>query len=89
MGGDQAGEVEADDGAVDDPPLAGDQHPVRAVGAAEQQGGQRVVAAGETKIIQGEQSQVCLLADGDGPDVVAPEHPGGSRGGPAEGPLGA
>ena len=49
MFGEQRRQLEADRRAVDDPPDAADHHPVGAMGAAQHQGGERVVRAGEAR----------------------------------------
>ena len=49
--GDQLGHVEAFDLPVDHPPLTTYHHAVGLVGTAQQQRGNRVVAAGETQFV--------------------------------------
>ena len=84
MIGDQLGHVEAFDLAVNYPPLAANHHAVGLVGAAQQQGGNRVVAAGEAQLIQFEEGQVGLLAHCQFADIAAPQQLGRTLAGPAQ-----
>lgn len=70
--GNQPGHVQARHLPIDHPPFAADHHPIGAIGAAQQQGAERVVAAGKTQFIQLEQRQVGLLAHRQLADVGSP-----------------
>ena len=50
-------EIEPDRLPVDHPPFAPDHHPVGAVCAAQNQRGQRIVRAGETRLVEREQAR--------------------------------
>src|SRR5699024_10405306 len=59
MGGDEGllvefGSVRAESAAVDDPPPAGDHHPIGLLRAAEDEGGNRIVRAGEGQPVEAE-----------------------------------
>ena len=60
-------------GAVDDPPLARDHHPVGAVRAAEDERRERIVRAREARLVEREQGEVGFVARLDPADVGAPE----------------
>ncbi|MNV84322.1 hypothetical protein D3C71_1781860 [compost metagenome] len=64
MIGDQALQVQPFNLAVDHSPFAANHYPVRAIGTTQQQRRDRVVAAGETQLIQFEQGQVRLFTHG-------------------------
>ena len=71
--GDQRAEIEPDRRAVDDPPFARDHHPVGAMRAAQHQRGERIVRAGEARLVEREQREVRLIALLDPADVGAAE----------------
>uniref|UniRef100_A0A1I8ASN4 Na_Ca_ex domain-containing protein n=1 Tax=Steinernema glaseri TaxID=37863 RepID=A0A1I8ASN4_9BILA len=74
--------------AIDHSPPAADHHPVGPVGTAQQQGRERIMAAGKTQFIQLEQGQIGLLAHGQLADVVAPQQLRRTSCGPAQHALG-
>ena len=82
--GDQALEVQAFDLTINHPPLTRDHHSVCPVRAAQQQCGNGVMAAGEAQLIELEQCQVRLLADGQLANVCAPQQLRRALGGPAQ-----
>ena len=71
--GDQTFEVEAFNLAVNHAPGTADHHPIGPVRAAQQQCGNRIMAAGETQLIKLEQRQVGLFAYGQFADIRAPQ----------------
>src|SRR5699024_2058065 len=92
MGGDEGllvefGSVRAEGAAVDDPPPAGDHHPIGLLRAAEDEGGNRIVRAGEGQPVEAEHREVGLPADLDGSDVVSAQSRRRTCGRPVEDPL--
>ncbi len=71
--------VRADRVTVDHAPLPADHDAVGLLRAAEDEGGDRVMGAGEREAVEAEQREVGLPADRDGADVVAAQRPPNPR----------
>ena len=71
--GDQRVKVESDRRAVDDPPFARNHHPIGAVRATEDESRERIVRAGEARLVELEQGEVGFISRFDPADVGAAE----------------
>lgn len=69
MSGPQLRDVKAKRKPVNQPPFAGDHHPVSPMGAAKDQRCQRITRAGKTQLVKGEERQIGLASHRDLADV--------------------
>ena len=81
----QSSEVHADWQSVHDAPGALDHHPVSRMSAAEHERRKRIPCSGKAQLVQREESQIRLLAQRDGADIVAAKTSGRAFRRPAQG----
>ena len=87
VAGHQRPDILSGDLAVDHTPRAAHHNPVGPMRAAQDQCSQRIARARETGLVQFEHRKVRLLADGNCPDIIAPEAAGRPRRRPAQNVL--